>query len=164
MTTSKPAAATPDDRTAERSAQRRGRNGSTGSGAAPMKPMPVQQVQLVGRKIRLLRKQRKLTQTELAARVGIQQSDLCRMEKGQYRVSLDSLFRLLAEFDMGIGEFFDELGREVVSSRELRLMQRLRQLDETARDEVEEFIQFKRAQGPQGSAAGEEGSWSATRS
>ena len=43
------------------------------------------QVQLVGRKIRQLRKERRLTQTELAVRLGIQQSDLSRMEKGEYR-------------------------------------------------------------------------------
>ena len=42
----------------------------------------IRQVQLVGRKIRRLRKERHLTQTELSARIGIQQSDLSRMEKG----------------------------------------------------------------------------------
>ena len=44
----------------------------------------IRQVQLVGRKIRQLRKERKLTQNELASRIGVQQSDLSRMEKGDY--------------------------------------------------------------------------------
>ena len=45
----------------------------------------IRQVLLVGRKIRRLRKDYNLTQTELSARIGIQQSDLSRMEKGEYR-------------------------------------------------------------------------------
>ena len=104
----------------------------------------IQQVELVGRKIRKLRKRRKLTQTELAARIGIQQSDLSRMEKGEYRVSLDTLFRILAEFRMGVGEFFDELHRESSSPRDLQAMQDLGALDDRARREVEDFITFKR--------------------
>ncbi len=43
---------------------------------------------LVGSRIRTLRKDRTLTQADLAGRVGIQQSDLCRMENGEYKVSL----------------------------------------------------------------------------
>lgn len=104
----------------------------------------IHQIELVGRKIRKLRKQRKLTQTELAARIGIQQSDLSRMEKGEYRVSLDTLFRILAEFRMSVGEFFDELHRESISPRDLQAMQNLGALDDQARREVEDFIAFKR--------------------
>lgn len=104
----------------------------------------IRQVELVGRKIRQLRKQRKLTQTELAARIGVQQSDLSRMEKGEYRVSLDTLFCILAEFRLGVGEFFDELHRESISPRDLQAMQNLGALDDQARREVEDFIAFKR--------------------
>ena len=39
---------------------------------------------LVGSRIRSLRKDRSLTQADLAHRIGIQQSDLCRMENGEY--------------------------------------------------------------------------------
>jgi len=53
---------------------------------------------LVGYKIRELRKARSLTQAELAGKIGIQQSDLCRMETGEYKVSLDTLFRVLGIF------------------------------------------------------------------
>src|SRR6185503_12697597 len=56
--------------------------------AMPSTPPKIRQVQLVGRKIRRLRKERHLTQTELSSRIGIQQSDLSRMEKGEYRVRL----------------------------------------------------------------------------
>lgn len=107
----------------------------------------IRQVELVGRKIRQLRKQRKLTQTELASRIQIQQSDLSRMEKGEYRVGLDALFRILSEFRMTVGEFFDQLHRESISPRDLQAMRDLSALDEKARHEVEDFIAFKRLQG-----------------
>ena len=86
----------------------------------------IRQVELVGRKIRQLRKQRKLTQTDLAGRIGIHQSDLSRMEKGEYRVSLDTLFRILAEFELSMGEFFDEVNREAVTPRDAQILRRIK--------------------------------------
>jgi transcriptional regulator with XRE-family HTH domain len=108
----------------------------------------IRQVQLVGRKIRELRKEHKLTQVELSARLGIQQSDLSRMEKGEYRVSLDTLFRILAEFKMSIGEFFEGVAKESITPRDVKLIQDINSLPQDARREVEEFIAFKRSKGP----------------
>jgi transcriptional regulator with XRE-family HTH domain len=105
----------------------------------------IRQVQLVGRKIRELRKEHKLTQVELSARLGIQQSDLSRMEKGEYRVSLDTLFRILAEFKMSIGEFFEGVAKESITPRDVRLIQDINALPHDARREVEDFIAFKRS-------------------
>ncbi|HKH43996.1 MAG TPA: helix-turn-helix transcriptional regulator [Thermoanaerobaculia bacterium] len=105
----------------------------------------VRQIQLVGRKIRELRKEHKLTQVELSQRLGIQQSDLSRMEQGEYRVSLDTLFRILAEFQMSIGEFFDELAQESITPRDVRLVQQFNALPNDAQREVEDFIAFKRS-------------------
>lgn len=112
---------------------------------------PIRQVQLVGRKIRQLRKAHNLTQTELSTRIGIQQSDLSRMEKGEYRVSLDCLFKILAEFDMGIGEFFDDLARTAFNPQDVQLIRDLRALPNEDQREIIEFIGFKRsrAQAPQ---------------
>ncbi len=112
----------------------------------------IHQVQLVGRRIRELRKEHKLTQTELSSRVGIQQSDLSRMEKGEYRVSLDTLFRLLGEFQMSIGEFFEESDPEALTPRDVHVVQELRSLSAEAQREVEEFIAFKRTQARGGPA------------
>ncbi len=106
----------------------------------------IRQVQLVGPKIRQLRKERKLTQTDLASRIGIQQSDLSRMEKGEYRVSLDTLFKILAVFNVSISEFFDDVNKESLTPRDVQLMRDLKRLPNTARREVEEFIAFKRGQ------------------
>lgn len=98
------------------------------------------QVQLIGRKIRQLRRQRKLTQVELAERIGVHQSDLSRMEQGEYKVGLDTLLRILQTFDLSIGDFFDE------GSPAETLAGRLRRLSPSAQREVEDFIEFKRRQ------------------
>ena len=112
----------------------------------------IRQVELVGRKIRQLRKQHKLTQTELASRIGIHQSDLSRMEKGEYRVSLDTLFRILSEFELSMGAFFGEVKKQSLSSEQVDLLSRIQDLDSQSRRDVEDFIEFKRAQrtGPGG--------------
>lgn len=109
-------------------------------------PENVRQVHLVGRKIRELRKERRLTQVELSTRLGIQQSDLSRMEKGEYRVSLDTLFKILAEFKMGIGEFFEAGVQESPGERAARVVQDFNTLPHDAQKEVQEFIAFKRVQ------------------
>lgn len=111
-------------------------------------PHKIRQVQLVGKRIRQLRKQRRLTQTELAGTIGIQQSDLSRMEKGEYRVSLDTLFRILSEFNMGIGEFFDDMAEESFTPRDVNLVRDFNRLPNDAQREVQDFIAFKRAQSP----------------
>lgn len=98
------------------------------------------QVELVGRKIRQLRRQRKLTQVELAETIGIHQSDLSRMEQGQYKVGLDTLLKILQTFDVSIGEFFDE------SSRTGTVLDKYKALAPAARKEVESFIEFKHRQ------------------
>lgn len=110
----------------------------------------VRQIQLVGQKIRQLRKEHKLTQVELSQRLGIQQSDLSRMEQGEYRVSLDTLFRILAEFKVGIGEFFEDVAKESITPRDVHLVQQIKELPDEAQREVEDFIAFKKAQGQRG--------------
>jgi len=106
-----------------------------------------EQSQLVGRMIRKLRKERKLTQTALAGRIGIQQSDLSRMEKGEYRVSLDTLFRILAEFDVSLAEFFQESDPEAYSPRDMLLVRQFNSLTTEAQSEVKAFMAFKGGRG-----------------
>jgi transcriptional regulator with XRE-family HTH domain len=104
------------------------------------------QTVFVGSKIRQLRKERTLTQAELASRIGVQQSDLCRMENGEYKVSLDTLFRILAVFGMEIGDFFrEELPAGAPSDAEQELLRHFQRLDPTAREEVLDFVRYKSA-------------------
>jgi transcriptional regulator with XRE-family HTH domain len=108
------------------------------------RPIRRRQTIFVGSKIRQLRKDRSLTQAELAQRIGVQQSDLCRMENGEYKVSLDTLFKILGVFGLDIGEFFHEdpasAGPADKEREAIRLFQRL---DAANQEEAIEFLRFK---------------------
>jgi transcriptional regulator with XRE-family HTH domain len=105
--------------------------------------MKKRQQVLVGSKIRELRKSHQLTQSELATRIGVQQSDLCRMETGEYRVSLDTLFKILSIFQLNIGEFFQEESPAALSEDERAVLHMFRQLGEPARGEFREYLKFR---------------------
>jgi transcriptional regulator with XRE-family HTH domain len=125
-------------------------------------PTEFRQVQLVGRKIRQMRKDRHQTQTELAHRLGIQQSDLSRMEKGEYRVSLDTLFKILAEFRIGVGEFFEEVARESLTPRDLRMLSDFHDLDPNSQHEVETYIQDQKSARRRAAREGLASGWTRT--
>ena len=97
---------------------------------------------LVGSRIRELRKGRHLTQTELSEKIGVAQSDLSRMEQGEYKVGLDTLFKLLQVFDLKISEFFGE--SETTGPEDRELVTEYRELSDEARQEVRDFVRFKR--------------------
>lgn len=102
----------------------------------------------VGARLRSLRKERHLTQTELARQIGIQQSDLSRMEKGEYRVSLDNLFKILAVFDIALQDFFGDKQaadepRRALSHEDMQILHLVKQLSESGRREAMEFLEFK---------------------
>jgi transcriptional regulator with XRE-family HTH domain len=99
-------------------------------------------VHLVGSRIRELRKGRRLTQTELSEKIGVAQSDLSRMEQGEYKVGLDTLFKLLQVFDLKISEFFGE--SETTGPEDRELITEYRELSDEARQEVRDFVRFKR--------------------
>jgi len=99
----------------------------------------------VGSRIRELRKGRHLTQTELSEKIGIAQSDLSRMEQGEYKVGLDTLFKILQIFDLKMGEFFGETERdEDTEAREL--VSEFQELSSEAKREVRDFVRFKSLQ------------------
>jgi len=102
----------------------------------------------IGDRLRRLRKERRLTQSELARQIGIQQSDLSRMEKGEYRVSLDNLFKILSVFDLDMTEFFEGEGcsaprPQALTHQDMQTMHMLRQLSPQGRLEVQEYLEFK---------------------
>src|SRR6266540_2997787 len=106
-------------------------------------PHSPRKIHLVGSRIRELRKGHHLTQTELSEKIGIAQSDLSRMEQGEYKVGLDTLFKILQVFDLKMGEFFGETESPV--EKEARdLVSEFQGLSEEARQEVRDFVQFKK--------------------
>ena len=96
----------------------------------------------VGRKLRDLRKAKNLTQSDLAARIGIQQSDLCRMENGQYRVGLETLVKILRECEITFSEFFQEEMTSPLAPEESGLIQRFRRLGQEGRQQLLDFARF----------------------
>ncbi len=120
-----------------------------------MTPRPTRRRQtiFVGSKIRQLRKEHRLTQAALAKKIGVQQSDLCRMENGEYKVALDTLFRILGVFGMQIGDFFQggdgSPGRMMNLDQDQEFLAMIRQLDDVSRQEVLDFIRFKLAAKPE---------------
>ncbi len=108
------------------------------------------QILLVGQKIRQIRKSRHLTQADLAARIGVTQSDLSRMENGEYKVGLDTLFRILQVFELSMSHFFEEPAAESAASREpsgaVAPFEDWAALPDETRREVSEFIAFKKMQ------------------
>jgi transcriptional regulator with XRE-family HTH domain len=103
----------------------------------------------IGGRLRQLRKGRGLTQAELARQIGIQQSDLSRMEKGEYRVSLDNLFKILGVFELDLADFFDSESKttdavhQPLSRHDMKILHMLRELSPSGRAEVQEFLEFK---------------------
>ena len=127
----------------EEGAAPKGGTGREGKMARATRPRKRKNGLLVGFRIRTLRKERNLTQSELASRVGIQQSDLCRMETGEYKVSLETLFKVLTVFEMNIAEFFLEQAPDQPRTLEGEILDLLHHLDERERKEVKEFLLFK---------------------
>lgn len=125
------------------------------------------QILLVGQKIRQIRKSRRLTQAELASRIGVTQSDLSRMENGEYKVGLDTLFRILQVFELSMSNFFEEPAADAESTASARAapaeaddprevketkpstdvpFEDWASLSDKSRREVREFIAFKKMQ------------------
>jgi transcriptional regulator with XRE-family HTH domain len=131
--------------------------GDLSMSAVPTAPR-ASQILLVGQKIRQIRKSRHLTQADLASRIGVTQSDLSRMENGEYKVGLDTLFRILQVFELSMSRFFEEpsaasaeVAEETVESVRLEdeaddVTSDLAALPEDSRREVREFIAFKKMQ------------------
>lgn len=108
-------------------------------------PHSPRKIHLVGSRIRELRKGHHLTQTELSEKIGIAQSDLSRMEQGEYKVGLDTLFKILHVFDLKMGEFFGET--ETAEDAEAReLVTEFQELTSEAQREVRDFVRFKKLQ------------------
>ena len=115
----------------------------------------VKQPLLVGDRIRILRKDRNLTQAELATSIGIQQSDLCRMENGEYKVSLETLFKILSIFQINIAEFFHEEIPPSISEKDVDFIREFQKLDSESQREVWDFLRFKRIDGDGSGAEGD---------
>ena len=86
-----------------------------------------------------------------ATPIGVAQSDLSRMEQGEYKVGLDTLFKILQVFDLKMGEFFGEtVEPDAAAAREL--VADFEVLSSDAQREVRDFVRFKKMQQEQDAA------------
>ncbi len=65
------------------------------------------------------------------------------MENGEYRVSLETLFKILSIFQINVAEFFHEEAPPSVSERDVDFLRNFQRLDPMAQREVWDFMRFK---------------------
>ena len=65
--------------------------------------------QVIGSRIRALRERKKLTQEALALRIGFKSNTISRLERGAMKPQEDSLFMLLKELGVTIGQLYKGL-------------------------------------------------------
>lgn len=81
--------------------------------------MPLRALQLLGRTVRRLRKQRGLSQEELAARAGMHLNHLSSIERGERNAGVLSILKLARGLDVPVTSLFDEFPPSTV--RRMRL-------------------------------------------
>ena len=62
----------------------------------------------IGRKIREIREQQKMTQTDLAAKVGIRQGDLSDLERGEHMPTIPTLHKVAQVLSVTLDAFIQE--------------------------------------------------------
>ena len=62
----------------------------------------------IGSQIKLLREERRITGKDLALKIGLSQSQMSRLEKGQRRIDTEVLGRIATALDVSHAMFFDE--------------------------------------------------------
>ena len=71
-----------------------------------------EEIKLIGRRIRLLRTAKNLTQTGLAKEMGISQTHLCNIECGRVPVTLPNLLKLHKLLECDMASFFVDLDEQ----------------------------------------------------
>ncbi|MDY4920142.1 MAG: helix-turn-helix transcriptional regulator [Phascolarctobacterium sp.] len=95
-----------------------------------------EEIKLIGRRIRLLRTAKNLTQTGLAKEMGISQTHLCNIECGRVPVTLPNLLRLHSLLGCSMASFFVDLDeqpepkeKDVTLEEVLQIVKLLKQKD-----------------------------------
>ena len=80
--------------------------------------MMQEEIKLIGRRIRLLRTAKNLTQTGLAKEMGISQTHLCNIECGRVPVTLPNLLKLHSLLECNMASFFVDLDDQPETNKE----------------------------------------------
>lgn len=65
--------------------------------------------ELVGNKIQMLRESKGWTQEQLALKIGIEQSNIAKIEKGKKFISMDKVYKILEVFDISFDYLFEDV-------------------------------------------------------
>ncbi len=79
------------------------------------------EIKLIGRRIRLLRTAKNLTQTTLSKQMGISQTHLCNIECGRVPVTLPNLLKLHKLLGCTMANFFIDLDRSIAGEGDVSL-------------------------------------------
>ena len=66
-------------------------------------------LKIFGLRIRELRKKSKLTQSELAEKIGLSTNFIGMVERGERNTSVDKIFKLAKAFNISLAQFFETL-------------------------------------------------------
>ena len=94
--------------------------------------------QEIAKNLLFYRKQKKLTQRELAERIGVKHNAISAWEKGTNSVDTEVLFRICEELGVTINDMYGAYGsKESYTTTERTLLKKYRALDEHGRELVE---------------------------
>lgn len=68
--------------------------------------MSKKELKAFGRRVKELRIERDLTQSELAEKVGLSNNFIGMVERGERNTSVDKIFKLAKAFDIKLAQFF----------------------------------------------------------
>lgn len=71
--------------------------------------MSKKELKAFGRRVKELRIERDLTQSELAEKVGLSNNFIGMVERGERNTSVDKIFKLAKAFDISLTQFFETL-------------------------------------------------------
>lgn len=69
----------------------------------------INNLKIFGMRIHELRKKNKLTQSELAEKVGLSTNFIGMVERGERNTSVDKIFKLAKAFNISLAQFFETL-------------------------------------------------------
>lgn len=100
----------------------------------------------VGEKIKLIRKQYKLTQIEFAQSVDISQGNLSEIESGNAKPSFDVLILLASKHSVDMNWLIQNRNTELhfgFNNDELNLIENYRKLEDVAKEELLDYTNLK---------------------
>lgn len=95
----------------------------------------------VGKRIQELRKRKKLTQAELAERLGLSTNHMSALERGQYNIKLELLVLIMNELECTADDLFCDSIKCGYKNKTSRLNDQIERLPQDEQDRLFEIIE-----------------------